>query len=298
MEETNANTPPDWAEPDGPHPSVYRNNRADLFSMAGFVKLHRSLKDWEWYGDEAATRLFIHLLLEVNWKPGRWRGVDIPPGSMVTSLEKLAARLGWDRSKLRRTLNKLKSTGEVNIKTTNHWTLVTVDNWAKYQDDDQQSDQPKSQPPTNHRPTTDRPPNTIEEGKKERREEGKKSLAGKPPKRDIDWLKAECRAVVDADPTVLVESERKGFFDYWTEPSASGRLRFQAEGFFDVRRRMQTWQRNADKRKPSGQGGQPAGMSRAEAMEALRKIRAQHGIPVGGFIEAHLIPDEVNKALR
>jgi hypothetical protein len=33
-------------------------------------------------------------------------------------------------------------------------------------------------------------------------------------------------------------------------------------------------------------------------MEALRKIRAQHGIPVGGFIEAHLIPDEVNKALR
>ncbi len=49
---------------------------------------------------------------------------------------------------------------------------------------------------------------------------------------------------------------------------------------------------------PKAVNGQPAMMSRAEAMEALRKIRAQHGIPVGGFIEAHLIPDEVNKALR
>lgn len=49
---------------------------------------------------------------------------------------------------------------------------------------------------------------------------------------------------------------------------------------------------------PKAVNGQPALMSRAEAMEALRKIRAQHGIPVGGFIEAHLIPDEVNKALR
>ena len=49
---------------------------------------------------------------------------------------------------------------------------------------------------------------------------------------------------------------------------------------------------------PKAVNGQPTLMSRAEAMEALRKIRAQHGIPVGGFIEAHLIPDEVNKALR
>lgn len=49
---------------------------------------------------------------------------------------------------------------------------------------------------------------------------------------------------------------------------------------------------------PKQANGQPVLMSRAEAMEELRKIRARHGIPVGGFIEAHLIPDEVNKALR
>lgn len=163
---------------------------ASSFSMSGYVKLHRSLKEWEWYSDEAATRLFIHLLIEVNWKPGRWRGVDIPAGSMVTSLEKMAASLCWDRSKLRRTLDKLKSTGEVNIKTTNHWTLVTVGNWAKYQEDDKQTDQPKRQQTTDHRPTTDRPPNTIEEGKKERREEERKTLFASCRFMDIEAVKS------------------------------------------------------------------------------------------------------------
>ncbi len=298
MQETNANTPPDWAEPDGPHPSAYRNNRADLFFMDGYVRLHRSILDWEWYQDDACLRLLIHLLMRVNWKPGRWRGIDVPPGTVITSLELLADSMGWSRSKLRHTMDKMKSSGDLVTRTTNHWTAVSLVNWAKYQNAGTDSGQPTANQQPTDGTTNSRPMATIEEGKKERREEGKKDLAAKPPKRDIEWLKAECRAVVDADPTVLVESERKGFFDYWTEPSASGRLRFQAEGFFDVRRRMQTWQRNADKRKPSGHGAQPVGMSRAEAMEALRKIRAQHGIPVGGFIEAHLIPDEVNKALR
>lgn len=240
----NHNTPPKESAP--ADTGGVSTDGASSFSMSGYVKLHRSLKEWEWYSDEAATRLFIHLLIEVNWKPGRWRGVDIPAGSMVTSLEKMAASLCWDRSKLRRTLDKLKSTGEVNIKTTNHWTLVTVGNWAKYQEDDKQTDQPKRQQTTDHRPTTDRPPNTIEEGKKERREE--ESAQAHQPIKSVDDFKARCSEVIAENPDRLAVSERKGFFDYWTEKDAKGRMRFQSEKFFDLGRRMDTWQRNAEKR--------------------------------------------------
>jgi hypothetical protein len=214
----------------------------------GYIRVHRSLLDWEWYGDEAVTVLFLHLLLTVNWKVGKFRGQDVPPGTVVTSLDKLAGNFGWSRGKLRRTLLKLKQTGEATTHTTNHWTSVTLVNWAKYQNGDQPSDQPSDQQPANNRPTTGRQPATIEEGKKERREEGKKDIvAGKPPTRDIEWFKDQCRKAVEEQPEILVKSERGPFFDYWTEASATGKLRFQDQKFFDFKRRMRTWQANADK---------------------------------------------------
>ena len=33
----------------------------------GFILLHRSILRWEWYGDLNTARLFIHLLLTVNY---------------------------------------------------------------------------------------------------------------------------------------------------------------------------------------------------------------------------------------
>lgn len=37
----------------------------------GFILLHRSILRWEWYGDLNTARLFIHLLLTVNYEPQR-----------------------------------------------------------------------------------------------------------------------------------------------------------------------------------------------------------------------------------
>ena len=218
----------------------------------GYIRIHRSLLDWEWYGDEAVTVLFLHLLLTVNWKPGKFRGHDIPPGTVVTSLDKLADTFGWTRGKLRRTILKLKQTGEATTQTTNHWTAVTLVNWAKYQNSDQQTGQPLDQQTTNHRPTNDQPPATIEEGKKERRKEDNEGR--KRPRTqlwNVDQFKEECRKVVDEDPERLPKSQHKPFFDYWTESDGNGKMRFQSERFFDVARRMGTWKRNDFGTKPA-----------------------------------------------
>jgi hypothetical protein len=75
--------------------------------------------------------------------------------------------------------------------------------------------------------------------------------------RDSDWFKEQCRITVDAHPDVLDKSERAPFFDYWTESSTSGKMRFEAQKFFDFKRRMQTWQRNAENKPFKGKESAP-----------------------------------------
>lgn len=228
---------------------------------SGYVILHRSMLEWEWYGDEAVKVLFLHLLLKANWKPGKFRGQDVPCGSMICSIEALAANLGWTRSRVRHTLDKLKATGEVTSTTTNHWTTLTIVNWAKYQGGNQRSSQPTAIKAANKQPTNSQPTATIEEGKnsnkgrinRESTPSASRSLTFKTW--TVDDFKRECKAIVDADPASLLQSERAAFFAYWTEQSAYGQMRFQGEKFFDLRRRMSTWQQRAAQTAPKRGNG-------------------------------------------
>lgn len=82
-----------------------------------------------------------------------------------------------------------------------------------------------------------------------REEEGKEIDAqAHPPVNPIDDFKARCAEVVKSDPERLPTGMRAAFLAYWTEPSKSGKLRFECEKFFDVGRRMDTWRRNEEKR--------------------------------------------------
>ena len=100
----------------------------------GFISLHRSLIKWEWYDDINTTRLFIHLLLTVNWDDVNWHGEKIDRGSRITSLGHLAKETKLSVKQVRLALQKLKNTGEVACKTTNKYTLITIVNYNKFQD--------------------------------------------------------------------------------------------------------------------------------------------------------------------
>ena len=52
--------------------------------MSDYIKLYRSLIDWEWYKNINTKVLFIHMLLKANWKDGRFEGKIIPRGSFVS----------------------------------------------------------------------------------------------------------------------------------------------------------------------------------------------------------------------
>lgn len=98
-----------------------------------FIKLYRSLLNWEWYTDVNTTKLFLHLLLVANRFPSEWRGIRINQGQRLTSLSKLASETGLTIQQTRTAISHLKLTGEITSESTNGYTLITVENYAKFQ---------------------------------------------------------------------------------------------------------------------------------------------------------------------
>lgn len=102
----------------------------------GFIKLHRTIKRWEWYTDLNVKSVFLHLLLSVNHADAAWQGITIKAGQCVTSYASLSQALGIGEKQVRNAISKLKRTGELVVKATNKYSLVTVVNWALYQSTD------------------------------------------------------------------------------------------------------------------------------------------------------------------
>lgn len=101
--------------------------------MSGWIKLHKTLKDWEWYDDHNATRLLVHLLLSVNYEDKTWKGQTIKAGSCVTSWENLAKEIGLTVKQTRTAMVKLEASKEVARYATNKWQAITLVKWDKLQ---------------------------------------------------------------------------------------------------------------------------------------------------------------------
>lgn len=99
----------------------------------GWIKLHRSLIDWEWWDDHNATRLLIYLLCTVNYEPKRWKGIEVNAGGLITSFPKLAERTGMSVKQVRVAMDKLESSGEVAREKAREGQLITLRKWDKLQ---------------------------------------------------------------------------------------------------------------------------------------------------------------------
>lgn len=122
---------------------------------AGWIKIHRSLLDWEWYSDANVMRVFLHLLLKANIEDKKWMGKVILRGQLVTNLANLSFELGLSVQQLRTVLSKLETTGEINKQTTNKYTIITICNYVKYQSKEQiYSNQATNEQQTNNNQIT------------------------------------------------------------------------------------------------------------------------------------------------
>ena len=133
----------------------------------GYIKIHRKILSWEWYTDTNTLRVFIHCLLMANWKDGRFMGQDIPRGSFATSYPQMAKQTKLSIQNVRTAINHLKSTGELTVKKTPKFSIITVVNYCMYQDDNRVSNRLL----TDDQQASNRLLTTIEERKNKRKKE-------------------------------------------------------------------------------------------------------------------------------
>lgn len=267
-----------------------------FFSMGrGYIRLHRSLTDWEWYHNERLKSVFIHLLVRCNWSDKNWQGIEVKAGTFITSTGHLAEELHLSRSAVVRALDRLEKSGEIVVKADNKRTAITLVNWAKYQSEDVEAGQPSD----NKRTTSGQPADTTKKEKKEKQEEESVDAPKRIPssKWSKEEFKAKCAAAVSGNDDRLPKEHRLPFFEYWTEEGANGKMRFQDEKFFDVGRRMDRWKNNnfgtstfAAKAKGP--------MTKADAEAWIEKYKERLGLKPGDAIPTAEIPNDIYHAWR
>ena len=120
----------------------------------GWIKLHRKFEDWEWFNNSEMVHLFIYLLLNANHEDGKWRGIDIKRGQILTGLHTLNEHTKISIQKLRTCLSKLEKTGEINKQTTNKYSIITIINYDSYQGYQQTNNKQPNKQLTNNQQAT------------------------------------------------------------------------------------------------------------------------------------------------
>lgn len=122
--------------------------------MNGFAIFHRQILDWEWYTTPGMLQLMFHLVIKANHKDGRWQGMEIKRGQLVTGRKKLSQETGLSEQTIRTCLKRLKSTNEITTTSTSKFTIITVCKYNEYQEVRTDSNQQTNQQLTNNQPAT------------------------------------------------------------------------------------------------------------------------------------------------
>lgn len=108
--------------------------------MEGWISLHRQLQEhWLWKSKEPFDKrsAWIDLLLMVNHQKEKVefdKGfIEVERGQRITSLEKLSKRWRWSRHKVSDYLNQLEQDGMLVQVRDNKKTLISIENYDKYQ---------------------------------------------------------------------------------------------------------------------------------------------------------------------
>ena len=122
-------------------------------------------------------------------------------GQLVTSTLRLAAELNLSRQSIRTCLNKLQTTGEITIKSTNKNTIVTICKYDDYQQIEKLNQPTKKKQSnnqtTNKQPTTNQQLTTTKEYKekeesKELKENNTLTCVNTREKLFAQWLESNC----------------------------------------------------------------------------------------------------------
>tara|TARA_R110002153_G_scaffold78418_3_gene200814 strand:- start:5682 stop:6467 length:786 start_codon:yes stop_codon:yes gene_type:complete len=116
-------------------------------------------------------------LLKANYKPKNWKGIPVAIGQTITSRETLSRETGLSIQQIRTSLNKLKSTSDITIKSTSTYTVVTLAAYSLYQSMDELPTIKITSDSTNEQQTDNKPITTTKEVKNIRMKEDKNNAS-------------------------------------------------------------------------------------------------------------------------
>lgn len=142
--------------------------------MSGWIKIYRGLQDSAIASHPEYLAVWVHLLLRAQYSAsecviGR-QIVRLTVGQLVFGRIKFSSEIGVSENKVRAALDVMKSLNMITIKSMAKFSIISITNWQKYQEDNQQiTDKPPAD--SQHFTSTSPAPSHIQEGKE--REESK-----------------------------------------------------------------------------------------------------------------------------
>lgn len=193
----------------------------------GFIKLSKNILEWQWYTDPNVTRLYIHILLKVNFKHNNWKGIEIKIGEFITSVDKLHVELNLSIQTIRTALKKLEKTGYIEVRPTSQYSLIKLIDSDVFILEDNYSNKQINKQKTNEQQSSNNQTTTTNKEKKEKNTIEKKELF---------------QAELDKHKNNFSSEVLISFFNYWTEENKhTRRLRFEDEKFWNLKSRLSNW---------------------------------------------------------
>lgn len=198
--------------------------------MADWIRLPRSIFDWDWFDKPEMLSLFLYLLNNAKEKDIKHDGIVEQRGQFLTSLGKLSTIIGAGKQVVRTCLSKLIKMQLIEVNTERLYSIITICNYDDYFE--AEVNKPKDEPKEEvDKPKEDAPKKTKEE------------IAAATEKRKEKFY----QELVPYVATYGKDMIRK-FYDYWSETNKSKtRMRCETEKTWDLNLRLQNWaRRNKD----------------------------------------------------
>lgn len=252
------------------------------FTMTeGWIKIHRKIIDWQWFSDPNMVQVFLYLICLANTEDIQYKGITLHSGQIAISVATICERLKLSPRQVRTCLNRLKTTNELTIESTNQFSIITICNFDSYQVEEINKRQTKRQ--------TTRHPNDKQTKEKERVSPDISSspdpiISFNPLKKEKEREECcDCSSQSTQQHTEIEELETKqskwsypippaelnnsavgrfnrfydslvpyvgqygkemvrDFFYYWTEPTRDGKkMKFETQNTWAVSKRLATW---------------------------------------------------------
>lgn len=202
--------------------------------MADWIRLPRSMFDWDWFDKPEMLSLFLYLLNNAKEKEVKHDGIVEHRGQFLTSLGKLSTIIGAGKQVVRTCLSKLIKMQLIEMNTERLYSIITICNYDEYFE--AEVNKPKDE-------LKNEDTKLVEAPKEDKPKKTKEEIATATEKRKEKFY----QELVPYVATYGKDMIRK-FYDYWSETNKSKtRMRCETEKTWDLNLRLQNWaRRNKD----------------------------------------------------